>query len=83
MGLFLTILKLLPSIISAVQAIEALAPIPSAGKAKLDLILGIAKDVGGDTEKLIPTITTIVGRIVSFANATGVFTKPGVAKPVV
>jgi hypothetical protein len=75
MNLFLTILKMLPAIIAAVKALEEFAPIPEAGKAKLDLILGFAKELGGDAEKAVPTITNVVGKIVSFANALGVFAK--------
>ena len=75
MATFLAILKMLPAILDAVRSLEAFAPIPEQGKAKLDLILGIANDVGGDALKMVPIITGLVNRIVAFANAVGIFPK--------
>lgn len=71
MKTFIAILSMLPSIITAVQALEAMAPIPQAGKDKLNVILKIAGSVGGDAEKMIPIITDVIGHVVSFANAFG------------
>jgi hypothetical protein len=76
MGTLLAILGLIPSLIKAVQAAEEFAPLPGQGKAKLDLVLGIITDVYSDAAKLIPQITVVVARLVSFANTLGLFGKP-------
>ena len=73
MSTLLTILGLIPNLIKAVQAAEEFAPLAGNGKAKLDLVLGIITDVYADAGKLIPQITAVIARIVSFANALGIF----------
>lgn len=75
MAMFLMILTLLPKIIEAIRSIEAFLPISGIGKEKLGLITGIALDVGGEAAQMIPTIERVVSRLVSFANAFGIFKK--------
>ncbi len=84
MTILFTILKLLPVIISSVQAVEAAIPLPSTGKAKLDLVLGTVSDVYTTTQQVTPevpvglllaTVTQVVGRIVGTFNALGIFRK--------
>jgi hypothetical protein len=86
----LVIFKLLPGILAAVQGLEVALPIPAAGKAKLDLILGIVSDVSSADQsigKLLPgdqlvsVITSTVSRIVSAFNSLGVFNKATAVKP--
>ena len=42
MKTFLSVFNALPSVLQAVQAVEAAVPLPKAGQQKLDLILGTA-----------------------------------------
>lgn len=76
MKLFFQILEMLPKIIAAVKMIEEFLPIPGLGKAKLKLITDIAEELGGEAKTMIPTITKVVGKVVEFANAVGIFKKP-------
>jgi len=69
-------LRILPHIIGAVKAAETLIPIPGKGKEKLDIILGVVNDIGGEAVVLIPEIVKTVSRIVEAANRVGAFTKP-------
>jgi hypothetical protein len=73
MSILLTILNLFPAILKAVQEVENFAPLSSNGKAKLGLVLGVITDVYADAGKILPQITTVITRIVSFANAVGIF----------
>jgi hypothetical protein len=84
MATLIAIMNLLPSILSAVQAVEAALPMPGAGKAKLDLVLGTVSDVYAadlQIQKAIPgdllvgIVTGIVGKIVATFNALAVFKK--------
>ncbi len=59
-------------------------PIPSAGKAKLDLVLGTVSDVYASTQQVSPEmpldrlmalVTQIVARVVATFNALGLFKK--------
>ena len=84
MATLLLILRLLPTIMSVVQAIEVALPIPGAGKAKLDLVMSTVSDVY-DTEqtiqkelpkdKLFQLVQSLVQRSVSTFNALGAFKK--------
>lgn len=88
MGGFLSKLKiiftLLPLILEAVKAVEVIIPLPSSGKAKLDLILQIADQIW-QSEKQVQAeytqkdwaglISSVAGIIVSILNSTGVFKK--------
>ena len=78
------ILKLFPVILGAVQAVEAAIPLPSAGKAKLDLVLGTVTDVYSSTQQVTPEmpldrltalVTQTVARVVTTFNALGIFKK--------
>jgi len=72
---FFQIISLLPGIISAVRNAEEFVPISGQGRAKLDFILGILTDLIGDVSGIIEPITKVINRIVSLANATGIFQK--------
>ncbi len=78
------ILKLLPTLIAAVQAVEASIPLPSSGKAKLDLVLGtvtdayasgqqVVQEIPGD--RLVVLITQTITRVVNTFNVLGLFKK--------
>ena len=75
MKVFLQIIQLLPGIIAAVRHVEDFVPVSGAGAAKLDFILGILADTVGDVSALIEPITKVINRIVSLANAVGIFKK--------
>ena len=84
MSTLVSILNLLPAILAAVQAVEAAVPVPGAGKAKLDLVLGAVSDVYAadqQLQKAIPgdQLISIVGSLVSHVvanfNALGIFHK--------
>lgn len=84
MTILFAILKLFPVILAAIQAAEAAIPMPTAGKAKLDLILGMVSDVYGanatlqkemPSDPLVALITATIGRVVSVFNALGIFKK--------
>lgn len=84
MQTLIAILKLIPVIVSTVQALEAAVPLAGQGKAKLDLILATVSDVytaGEEIRKEIPQdkivqlITQIVSRVVGLFNALGIFKK--------
>lgn len=70
-----TLIKLIPTIIRAVHAVEEIFPVSGAGKTKLELILGLITDAAGDISKYLPTITAWIKRIVDAANVLGVFRK--------
>jgi len=68
------ILKLFPVILGAVQAVEMAIPLPSTGKAKLDLVLGTVSDVYSSTQQVSPEmpldrlmalVTQTVARVVA------------------
>jgi len=78
------LLKLFPVILGAVQAVEAAIPLPAAGKAKLDLVLGTVSDVytSGQqigielpADRVMGLITQTVSRVVSTFNTLGIFKK--------
>lgn len=75
MKTFLLIIELLPAIVEAVKEAEKLVPLPGAGKAKLDFVLGLITDTVGDVSDAIGPISKVISRIVGLANATGVFGK--------
>ncbi len=75
MGTVLSIIQLIPALIQAVDAAEKFVPIPGAGKAKLDFVLGVITDTYTEAAKLVPQITAVITRIVGLANAAGVFKK--------
>lgn len=75
MQTLIMILKLIPSIIATIKAMEEFVPLPQQGKMKLDCILSIITDVYGDAKTLVPEITKVINNLVKLANATGVFQK--------
>ncbi len=84
MASLIIILRLLPVIIGAVQAVEAAIPVQSSGKAKLDLVLGTVSDVyissqqsGQElpVDRLMAYLTQTITRVVATFNALGMFQK--------
>lgn len=84
MSSLILILKLLPVILGAVQAVEMAIPVQSAGKAKLDLVLGAVSDVYASSQQIgqeLPAsqmtalITQTIARVVATFNALGMFKK--------
>lgn len=84
MKTILAYLQLFPAILASVKSLEDTVPIPGAGKAKLDLILGFvqaAYNAEQSIQKEIPWSTLVevvkgaVTAIVTAFNAIGVFKK--------
>ena len=73
METLLFIFKLVPSLISAVTAIEKAIPQPGQGDTKLTAVKGILTSVDSDYEKYWPTISNVVGVLVGLFNTTGQF----------
>lgn len=78
------IMNLLPAILAAVQAVETAIPMPGAGKAKLDLVMGMVTDVYAadrQIQKALPSdllvgiVTSTIARVVAAFNALGLFNK--------
>ena len=67
------VLGLVPAIISAIKAIEELFPESGKGVEKLDLIRGILETINEQSKELWPIIEKVVGVVVSFCNAMGIF----------
>lgn len=81
---FFAKLTLIPQIITYIQTLESIIPIPSAGKSKLDLIIAMISSVyqtEAEIQKLIPfseietLIRTVATLVVSSLNSLGVFKK--------
>jgi hypothetical protein len=88
MATLLAVLKLFPVILAAIQALESAIPLPTAGKAKLDLVLGMVTDVYSadqsiqkqlPSDPLIALITATISRVVATLNALGIFNKKAAA----
>lgn len=88
MATLLVILKLFPVILAAIQSLESAIPLPAAGKAKLDLVLGMVTDVYSldqsiqkqlPSDSLVALITATVSRVVSTFNVLGIFQKKAIA----
>jgi len=84
LAILISLLQLFPTILTSVQAVEAAIPLPSAGKAKLDLVLGTVSDVyvsGQQINPQIPIATLLtfvsqtVSRVVATFNMLGIFKK--------
>lgn len=84
MAILQAFFKLFPAILATVQALEAAVPMPAAGKAKLDLVLGMVTDVYSadqtiqkqlPSDQMVSVVTSTVGRIVTALNALGIFQK--------
>ena len=70
-----TILQLLPSIITAIKAIEDAIPGKGQGEAKLAAIREILESVSGQVSCLWPFIEKAISVLVGLFNKTGTFTK--------
>jgi hypothetical protein len=82
LSVLLIILNLFPAILGAIQAVEVAVPIPGAGKAKLELVMGTLTDAAEQNlpadvsmEQLFQAVVATVSRIVATFNALGIFTK--------
>lgn len=73
MNKLIEVFTLLPSLITAIRAAEDAIPLPQAGKAKLDLIMGIVDDVAQGVGDLKPILTSVISRVVKTFNALGLF----------
>jgi len=78
---FLAVFNSLPSILAAVQAVEAAIPVPNSGKHKLDLIMGAAAtawEIAQAEQQLsknstLNSVQAMVNLAVAGLNAAGVF----------
>lgn len=84
MGLLLSIIKILPSIIQLVTALEIALPQSGVGAAKLeianqvlDIVYDESKDIGPATskERWLAILLEIIGGIVGVFNKAGIFKK--------
>ena len=84
MNTLLTVLKLLPVLLSVVKAVEEAIPLPGEGKKKLALVLDVLKsayDASTDLsasfsfEKLVALVVPMIAKIVDLHNALGLFQK--------
>ena len=75
MNTIVTILQLLPALITAIKAIEDAIPGSGQGEAKLAAIREILESVSGQATTLWPFIEKAIGVLVAFFNRTGVFAK--------
>lgn len=70
-----TVLQLLPSIITAIRAIEDAIPGKGKGEMKLAAIREILEAASGQMALFWPLIEKAIGVLVSLFNTTGVFSK--------
>ena len=70
-----TVLQLLPSIITAIRAIEEAIPGKGLGEMKLAAIREILESASGQVSMIWPLIEKAIGVLVGLFNATGVFQK--------
>ncbi len=70
-----TVLQLLPSIITAIRAIEEAIPGNGLGEMKLAAIREILESASGQVSMIWPLIEKAIGVLVGLFNKTGVFTK--------
>jgi hypothetical protein len=70
----ITVLQLLPSIITGLKALEEAIPGHGKGEAKLAALRGILESVSAQVDVLWPAIEKVVGVLVGVFNKTGVFT---------
>lgn len=78
----ITFLKFIPALIAAIMAIEDAIPIGGKGREKLDLVLGVSKDIYESSAELQKefgwdTLSTFIikaaGRLVALFNTVGIF----------
>ena len=70
-----TVLQLLPSIITAIRAIEEAIPGKGQGEAKLAAIREILEAASGQVSVMWPLIEKAIAVLVGLFNKTGVFAK--------
>ncbi len=70
-----TVLQLLPSIITAIRAIEEAIPGKGLGEMKLAAIREILESASGQVSMIWPLIEKAIGVLIGLFNKTGVFTK--------
>jgi len=70
-----TVLQLLPSIITAIKAIEEAIPGKGQGEMKLAAIREILESASGQVSMIWPLIEKAIGVLVGLFNKTGVFAK--------
>lgn len=75
MNAIVTILNLLPALITAIRAIEDAIPGAGQGEQKLAAVRGILEAVDASATKLWPQISGVIGVLVGLFNSTGVFKK--------
>lgn len=68
-----TVLELLPAIIAAIKAIEAVLPEANKGVEKLALVRGIITGTGDEATKNWPMIESTINKLVAFFNKLGIF----------
>jgi len=64
---------LLPAVIAAIKAIEALLPEANKGADKLELIRTVAVGTDAEITKNWPMVESIIASVVSFCNKFGIF----------
>lgn len=73
MNTIVTILNLLPALITAIKAIEDAIPGSGQGEQKLAAVRAILEAVDGSVAKLWPQISAVIGVLVGLFNRTAVF----------
>jgi hypothetical protein len=67
------ILQLIPTLITALKAIEDAIPGSGMGEQKLSAVRSMLEVIDGSISKLWPQISGVIGVLVNLFNATGVF----------
>ena len=83
MNTFLAVFNAFPTILGAVQAVEAAVPIPQSGQQKMNLILGAAAaawEIGQAQQQLsknqmLNAVSALANLAVAGLNASGIFQK--------
>ena len=83
MNTFLAVFNAFPSILGAVQAVEAAVPIPQSGQQKMNMILGAAATAWEISQvqqqlsknQMLNAVSAIANLAVAGLNAAGVFRK--------
>ena len=73
MNTIVTILQLLPALITAIKAIEDAIPGSGQGEAKLAAVRAILEAVDSSVARLWPQISAVIGVLVGLFNKTAVF----------
>lgn len=71
----IAILSLIPTLISAVRAIEEAIPMSGQGKAKTEMVLQIVEATGEGAKEMLPVVQKAIGIVVGTLNSVGVFKK--------